>query len=141
MKKIAIINGPNLNLQGRREPAVYGNETFDKLLVSMQEKFPDVEFVYFQSNIEGELIDKIQSLGFACDGIVINAGGYSHTSVALHDALKSVTAPAVEVHISNIFSREEYRHHSLLSSACRGLICGLGMQGYLLAVEALVTNR
>ena len=95
MKKIAIINGPNLNLQGRREPAVYGNETFDKLLVSMQEKFPDVEFVYFQSNIEGELIDKIQSLGFACDGIVINAGGYSHTSVALHDALKSVTAPAV----------------------------------------------
>ena len=141
MKKIAIINGPNLNLQGRREPAVYGSETFDKLLVSMQEKFPDVEFVYFQSNIEGELIDKIQSLGFACDGIVINAGGYSHTSVALHDALKSVTAPAVEVHISNIFSREEYRHHSLLSSACRGLICGLGMQGYLLAVEALVTNR
>ena len=141
MKKIAIINGPNLNLQGRREPAVYGSETFDTLLVSMQEKFPDVEFVYFQSNIEGELIDKIQSLGFACDGIVINAGGYSHTSVALHDALKSVTAPAVEVHISNIFSREEYRHHSLLSSACRGLICGLGMQGYLLAVEALVTNR
>ena len=139
MKKIAIINGPNLNLQGRREPAVYGNETFDKLLVSMQEKFPDVEFVYFQSNIEGELIDKIQSLGFACDGIVINAGGYSHTSVALHDALKSVTAPAVEVHISNIFSREEYRHHSLVTSACRGMICGLGLQGYELALRALLS--
>lgn len=140
MKHIEIINGPNLNLQGRREPEVYGGETFEQLLGRLQQQFPQVEFSYFQSNIEGELIDRIHAVGFASDGIIINAGGYSHTSVALHDALLSVPAPAVEVHISNIFAREEYRHHSLLTSACRGIISGLGMKGYGLAVEALLDN-
>ncbi len=139
MKHIAIVNGPNLNLQGQREPEVYGRDTFEQLTEQLRERFPQVEFTYFQSNIEGELINHIHAVGFTSDGIVINAGGYSHTSVALHDALLSVPAPAVEVHLSNIFAREEYRHHSLLSSACKGLICGLGMKGYLLAVEALVS--
>lgn len=137
MKKIAIINGPNLNLQGRREPEVYGTDTFEVLMEQLRARFPQVEFSYFQSNIEGELIDHIHAVGFKTDGIIINAGGYSHTSVALHDALQSVPASAIEVHLSNIFAREEYRHHSLLSSACKGLICGLGMKGYVLAVEAL----
>lgn len=138
MTKIAIINGPNLNLQGRREPAVYGSVTFPQLMEELQQAFPQVSFSYYQSNVEGELIDKIHEVGFSCQGIVINAGGYSHTSVALHDALLSVEAPAVEVHISNIFAREEYRHHSLLTSACRGMICGLGLRGYHLAVEYLL---
>lgn len=138
--KIAIINGPNLNLQGHREENVYGNLTFEWLLDQLHHNLPDVEFQYYQSNIEGELIDKIQTAGTTCDGIIINAGGYSHTSVALHDALCAVSIPTIEVHISNIFAREEYRHHSLLTSACRGMICGLGMQGYILAAEALLVD-
>lgn len=137
MKKISIINGPNLNLTGKREPEVYGTTTMEQLVDSLRTAFPDVEISYFQSNIEGELIDRIQQDGFVTDGIVINAGGYSHTSVAIHDALKAVPAPAIEVHISNIFAREEYRHHSLLSPACRGMICGLGLKGYHLAIDAL----
>lgn len=137
MKKISIINGPNLNLTGKREPEVYGTTTMEQLVDSLRTAFPDVEISYFQSNIEGELIDRIQQVGFSADGIVINAGGYSHTSVAIHDALKAVPAPAIEVHISNIFAREEYRHHSLLSPACRGMICGLGLKGYHLAIDAL----
>ncbi|MBR1798971.1 MAG: type II 3-dehydroquinate dehydratase [Bacteroidales bacterium] len=140
MKKIAIINGPNLNLLGVREPEVYGRCTMDDVLTELHCKFPDVEIDYFQSNIEGELIDQVQKVGFEADGIVINAGGYSHTSVALHDALQSVPCQAIEVHISNIFSREEYRHHSLLSSACRGLVCGLGTDGYHLAIMAIINS-
>ena len=136
--KIAIINGPNLNLQGRREPEVYGSDTFDEVLSALRQAFPQVEMEYYQSNVEGELINKLHEVGFSCQGIVVNAGGYSHTSVALHDALTAIPAPAIEVHISNIFAREEYRHHSLVTSACRGMICGLGLQGYRLAVEALL---
>lgn len=138
MKKLIIINGPNLNLLGVREREVYGAETMEDCLAGLREEFPEVDLNYYQSNVEGELINKIQEVGFSYDGIIINAGGYSHTSVAIHDALKSVVAPAVEVHVSNIFSREEYRHHSLLSSACVGMICGMGMDGYRLAVMALL---
>lgn len=135
---IAIINGPNLNLTGIREPEIYGTKTFANLMTELKSLFPDVEISYFQSNVEGELINRIQEVGFSAKGIVINAGGYSHTSVALHDALAAVPAPAVEVHLSNIFAREEYRHHSLLSSACRGIVAGLGLEGYTLAVEFLL---
>ena len=135
--KIVIINGPNLNLQGTREPEVYGDTTFETLMERLRKRFADVEFEYFQSNVEGLLIDKIHAVGFEADGIIINAGGYSHTSVALHDAIAAVKAPTVEVHLSNIFAREEYRHHSLLTSACRGMICGMGMSGYEAAVSCL----
>ena len=133
--KIIIINGPNLNLIGTRQPDIYGTATMEQELAVLRERYPQIHIEYFQSNIEGELIGKIQAVGFSYDGIIINAGGYSHTSVALHDALLSVTAPAIEVHISNIFAREEYRHHSLLTSACRGMISGLGLDGYRLAIE------
>lgn len=135
MKKIMIINGPNLNLMGSRQPEVYGNESMEEFIAKMKRTTEGVAIDYYQSNIEGELINKIHEAGFDYDGIIINAGGYSHTSVALHDALLAVAAPAVEVHISNIFAREEYRHHSLLSSACKGMICGLGLEGYQLAVH------
>lgn len=135
MKKIMIINGPNLNLVGSRQPEVYGNESMEEFIAKMKRTTEGVAIDYYQSNIEGELINKIHEVGFDYDGIIINAGGYSHTSVALHDALLAVAAPAVEVHLSNIFAREEYRHHSLLSSACKGMICGLGLEGYQLAVH------
>lgn len=138
MKHIEIIDGPNLNLTGIREPETYGTTRIADYVEQLRNRFADIEIGYFQSNIEGELIDRIQQVGFEADGIIINAGGYSHTSVALHDALTAVTAPAIEVHISNIFAREDYRHHSLLSSACRGIICGMGLEGYALAIEALL---
>lgn len=138
MKHIEIIDGPNLNLTGIREPETYGTTRIADYVEQLRNRFADIEIGYFQSNIEGELIDRIQQAGFEADGIIINAGGYSHTSVALHDALAAVTAPAIEVHISNIFAREDYRHHSLLSSACRGIICGMGLEGYALAIEALL---
>lgn len=138
MKKIQIINGPNLNLLGRREPGVYGSRSFDHYLEELRAKFPDVQLDYFQSNHEGDLIDCIHACGFEADGIVLNAGAYTHTSIALHDALRAVTAPAVEVHISNVHAREEFRHHSLISAACRGVICGFGLDSYRLAVEALI---
>ena len=141
MKYIEIINGPNLNLVGVREPEVYGSVSMEQFVEGLRQRFADIEIGYFQSNIEGELIDRIQQVGFSADGLVINAGGYSHTSVALHDALAAVAAPAVEVHISNIFAREDYRHHSLLSSACRGMVCGLGLEGYALAIEALAGRK
>ena len=140
MKHIEIINGPNLNLTGRREPEVYGSITMEVMLDEMRQHHPDIAIGYYQSNVEGEIINRIHEVGFTADGIIINAGGYSHTSVAIHDAIAAVPAPAVEVHISNIFAREEYRHHSLLSSACRGFICGLGIQGYELALSALLTD-
>jgi 3-dehydroquinate dehydratase-2 len=138
MKKIDIINGPNLNLTGRREPEVYGTTTMEQLLAQLRTTFPDVEIGYYQSNVEGELINHIQQVGFTADGLIVNLGGYSHTSVALRDALLAVPAPKVEVHLSNIFAREDYRHHSFVTSACRGMICGLGLQGYELAIRSLL---
>jgi len=138
MKKIEIINGPNLNLTGRREPEVYGTTTMEQYLEQLRRAFPDVEIGYYQSNVEGELINHIQQAGFSANGLVVNLGGYSHTSVALRDALLAVPAPKVEVHLSNIFAREDYRHHSYVTSACRGMICGLGLQGYELAIKALL---
>ncbi len=138
MKKIAIINGPNLNLTGRREPEVYGLTTFEQFLDQLRNAHPDAQITYHQSNVEGQLIDHIQHLGFEADGLIVNLGGYSHTSVALRDALLAVPAPKIEVHLSNIFAREDYRHHSYITSACRGLICGLGLQGYELALQSLL---
>ncbi|MCF2517917.1 type II 3-dehydroquinate dehydratase [Dyadobacter sp. CY351] len=135
MKKILILNGPNLNLLGKREPGVYGNQSFEDYFETLKGLFPDTELHYFQSNHEGALIDKIHEVGFTFDGIVINAGGYTHTSIALADALSAVTTPAVEVHISNIHARESFRHHSYLTSRCKGMICGLGLRGYELAVR------
>ena len=139
MKHIEIINGPNLNLTGRREPEVYGTTTMEEVIDGLRKMFPDVEISYYQSNVEGELIDRIQQAGFGADALVVNLVGYSHTSVALRDALLAVPAPKVEVHISNIFAREEYRHNSLITSACRGMICGLGLQGYELAIRSLLS--
>ena len=138
MKKIAIINGPNLNLTGRREPEVYGATTFEQYLDQLRNAHPEVQITYHQSNVEGQLIDLIQHLGFEADGLIVNLGGYSHTSVALRDALLAVPAPKIEVHLSNIFAREDYRHHSYIPSACRGLICGLGLQGYELALQSFL---
>lgn len=138
MKRIEIINGPNLNLTGRREPEVYGTTTMEDCVARLRQAFPDVEIGYYQSNVEGELISRIQQAGFSADGLVVNLGGYSHTSVALRDALLAVPALKVEVHLSNIFAREDYRHHSYITSACLGMICGLGLQGYELAVRSLL---
>lgn len=138
MKKIIIINGPNLNLLGKREPGIYGSQSFEQYFEMLKKKFPDVELHYFQSNHEGYIIDKIHEIGFEFDGIIINAGGLTHTSVALADSLSAVTAPAVEVHISNIHARESFRHHSFLTSRCKGMICGLGLKGYELGVSYLL---
>jgi 3-dehydroquinate dehydratase-2 len=136
--KIIIINGPNLNLLGKREPDVYGAETFEDYFSKLQFKFKDVELEYFQSNIEGELISKIQETGFSYDGIVLNAAAYTHTSVGLGDAVKAVTTPVVEVHISNTHKREEYRHVSYISSAAKGVILGFGLHSYDLAIESFL---
>lgn len=136
--KIQIINGPNLNLLGRREPGIYGSESFEAYLPQLRERYPDVQIDYFQSNIEGELIDKMQAVGFDYDGIVLNAGAYTHTSVALHDCIRAIPAQVVEVHISNVHQREEFRHRSMISSACRGVICGFGLDSYRLAVESVL---
>ena len=136
--KIAIINGPNLNLLGKREVDIYGNESFDAYLEHLKVKFPGVQLSYFQSNIEGEIINEIQRAGFEANGIVINPAGYSHTSVAIGDAIAAVPAKTVEVHISNIFSREEFRKFSYLSASAAGVISGLGLQGYDLAIEYLL---
>ena len=138
MKKIQIINGPNLNLLGTREPGIYGTSSFDQYLPQLQAMYPDVEIAYYQSNVEGELINKMQEVGFTADGIVLNAGAYTHTSVALHDCIRSLKCPVIEVHISNVHQREEFRHHSFISSACKGVICGFGLDSYRLAIEALV---
>ncbi|MDO4209078.1 MAG: type II 3-dehydroquinate dehydratase [bacterium] len=137
MKKILILNGPNLNLLGVREPGIYGSSSFDSYLPVLRERFPDMEIEYFQSNIEGVMIDKMQEVGFSYDGIVLNAGAYTHTSVALHDCIRSLRCPVIEVHISNVHTREEFRHKSLISSACRGVICGFGLDSYRLAISAL----
>jgi len=135
--KIAIINGPNLNLLGKREPEVYGAESFESFLTGLRSKYPHIEISYFQSNIEGELIDAIQKEGFESAGIILNPGGYTHTSVAIGDAIAAISAPVVEVHISNIFGREEFRKISHVSAKARGVISGLGLKGYELALEWL----
>ena len=136
--KIQIINGPNLNLLGRREPGIYGSESFEAYLPQLKSRYPDVQIGYFQSNVEGELINKMQEVGFSYDGIVLNAGAYTHTSIALHDCIRSLKCPVIEVHISNVHQREEFRHKSLISSACKGVICGFGLDSYRLGIEALL---
>ena len=135
--RIQIINGPNINLLGKREPSIYGSVTFEDYLAELRKKYADVQIDYFQSNIEGELIDKIQQAGFDADGIILNAGAYTHASIALQDAIRSVTAPVIEVHISNVHAREAFRHVSMIACACRGVICGFGLNSYRLALEAL----
>jgi len=135
--QITIINGPNLNLLGTREPEVYGSETFESYLKSLRAKYPAIEFNYFQSNVEGLIIDEIQRVGFSSDGIIVNLGGYTHTSVAIRDAISAITSPVIEVHISNIHAREEFRKISLISEKVVGSIVGLGLDGYRLAVEYL----
>lgn len=136
--KIQIINGPNLNLLGIREPEIYGKKGFEEYLHILRDKYPDISIEYFQSNVEGELINKIHEVGFDADGIVLNAGAYTHYSLALTDAIKSVTSPVVEVHISNVHQREEFRRHSVISPVCSGVICGFGLDSYRLAIESLV---
>lgn len=138
--KILIVNGPNLNLLGKREPGVYGSRGFEDYYSELQKRYPDVQFDYFQSNVEGELINKIHEVGFSWDGIVLNAGAYTHTSIALQDAIRGITTPVIEVHISNVHKREEFRHQSMISSACLGVICGFGLDSYRLGVEALLAH-
>ncbi|MDR1200425.1 MAG: type II 3-dehydroquinate dehydratase [Tannerellaceae bacterium] len=138
MKKFQIINGPNLNLLGKREPTVYGNTSFEDYLEVLRNQYPSCKIDYYQSNVEGELIDKIHEAGFSYDGIILNAGAYTHTSVALHDAIKAIASPVVEVHISNVHTREEFRHHSMISAACKGVIAGFGLKSYELALLALI---
>lgn len=133
--KIQIINGPNLNLLGKREPEVYGSTSFEDYFETLQTIFPDLELYYFQSNVEGELINKIHEIGFSFDAILLNAGGYTHTSVAISDAIAGVTTPTLEVHISNIYKREEFRHKSIISKSCVGMISGLGLKGYELGIR------
>jgi 3-dehydroquinate dehydratase-2 len=139
--RLLIINGPNLNLLGVREKSIYGNESFESYLEKLKSRYPDLELSYFQSNIEGELINKLHQEGFSADGIILNAGGYTHTSIALADAISAITSPVIEVHISNIYARESFRHHSYLSSRCKGVICGLGMEGYRLAIEYFLQQQ
>lgn len=139
--KILIINGPNLNLLGTREPQHYGTGTMDSVLDALKSQYPRVEFDYYQSNVEGFLIDRLhKTLEEPCDGVVLNAGGYTHTSVALRDAIAAIKVPVVEVHISNVHSREEFRHRSLISAVCKGVICGFGLDSYRLGVEALLSR-
>lgn len=139
--KIQIINGPNINLLGRREPGVYGTRSFEDYLEELKSRYPQVSLEYYQSNVEGEMINKIHEVGFCYDGIILNAGAYTHTSIALQDAIRAVKTPVVEVHISNVHQREEFRHKSMISCACVGVICGFGLDSYRLAVEALLAKR
>lgn len=132
--KIQIINGPNLNLLGQRETSVYGHQSFEDFLATLKKRFHDLELHYYQSNVEGELINKLHEVGFSFDGIVLNAGAYTHTSVAIHDAIGAIKTPVVEVHISNVYQREEFRHKSLITSKCAGMLTGFGMEGYALAL-------
>jgi 3-dehydroquinate dehydratase-2 len=136
--KLLILNGPNLNLLGVREPGIYGNDSMESYLETLRKEFPQVEIEYFQSNIEGEMIDKMQQVGYSYDGIVLNAGAYTHTSVALHDCIRAINTPVIEVHISNVHTREEFRHKSMISPACKGVICGFGMDSYKLAVYSFL---
>ncbi len=138
MSKITIINGPNLNLLGVREKSIYGDRDFQSYFETLRSQYPQVDLSYFQSNHEGAIIDKIHEVGFSADGIVLNAGAYTHTSLAIADAIAAVTTPVIEVHISNVYARESHRHHSFLSKNCKGVICGFGLDGYRLALENLL---
>jgi len=139
--KIQIINGPNLNLLGKREPETYGSESFENYFEKLKSRFASASLSYFQSNVEGEIINQIHKVGFDFDGIVLNAGAYTHTSIAIHDAIGAIKTPVVEVHISNIYAREEFRHKSLITSKCAGLITGFGLEGYAMAVSYLVNRK
>lgn len=136
--KIAIINGPNLNLLGKREPEIYGNKTFEEYFKFLEDEFKNIELIYFQSNLEGAIIDKIHEVGFHFNGIVLNAGAYTHTSIAIADAVSAITTPVVEVHLSNVFARETFRHHSYISAVAIGTIGGFGLQSYKLAIQSLL---
>ena len=136
--RVLIINGPNINMLGKREPSIYGSRSFDDYLSELRNSYPDIEIIYYQSNIEGELINKIQEYGFDVHGIIMNAGAYTHTSIAIHDAIRSVTCPVIETHISNVHARESFRHVSMIAAACKGVICGFGLDSYRLALEALI---
>jgi len=138
MKRIQIINGPNLNLLGKREPSVYGNQPFEVYFDELKIKYPQVELSYFQSNVEGEIVNKLHEVGFDFDGIIINAGAYTHTSIAIADAIRAIKTPAIEVHISNVYQRETYRHSSYLSEVCKGCILGFGLDSYRLALESFL---
>ena len=142
--RIQIINGPNLNLLGQREPGIYGQSSFEDYLPLLRSRYPDVQIDYFQNNVEGWLINRMQEVGALMeepyDGIVLNAGAYTHTSIALHDCIRSLHCPVIEVHISNVHQREPFRHQSMISSACKGVICGFGLDSYRLAIEAIIAN-
>ncbi|WP_367868747.1 type II 3-dehydroquinate dehydratase [Pedobacter sp. WC2423] len=138
--KIQIINGPNLNLLGIREPGVYGNKSFEGYFTELKDKYKNIELEYFQSNVEGELINKLHEVGFSFDGIILNGGGYTHTSVAIADAISGINTPVVEVHVSNIYAREEFRHVSLTGKNCKGVLTGFGLDGYRLAIESLLAG-
>jgi 3-dehydroquinate dehydratase-2 len=138
---IQIINGPNLNLLGKRETSIYGSESFEDFLETLKKRFPSLSLHYYQSNVEGELVNKLHEVGFSFDGIVLNAGAYTHTSVALHDAIGGIKTPVVEVHISNVYAREEFRHKSLITSKCAGMLTGFGMEGYALALTYLASLK
>ena len=138
MKKLIIINGPNINLLGKREPEIYGNQTFNDFFKTLQLKFPDIELEQYQSNIEGELIDKLQEVGFSYDGVILNAAAYTHTSVGIGDAVKGIETPVIEVHISNTFSREAFRHQSYISPNAAGVILGFGLRSYELAIQSFL---
>ena len=139
--KILIVNGPNLNLLGKRETSIYGNESFEAFFGKLEKRFPDTELHYYQSNVEGEIINKLHEVGFTFDGIVLNAGAYTHTSVAIHDAIGAITTAVIEVHISNVYGREEFRHKSLITSKCIGLLTGFGMEGYAMAISFFLSRR
>ena len=136
--RIQIINGPNINLLGKREPSIYGAVSFEDYLVTLRSLYPQVKIEYYQSNVEGEMINKLHEVGFDYDGIVLNAGAYTHTSIALQDAIRAIKTPVIEVHISNVHKREEFRHKSMISCACLGVICGFGLNSYRLGIEALL---
>ncbi|HEY5749165.1 MAG TPA: type II 3-dehydroquinate dehydratase [Chryseolinea sp.] len=138
---IQIINGPNLNLLGKRETSIYGSESFEDFLETLKKRFPSLSLHYYQSNVEGELVNKLHEVGFSFDGIVLNAGAYTHTSVAIHDAIGGIKTPVVEVHISNVYAREEFRHKSLITSKCAGMLTGFGMEGYALALTYLMGRK
>jgi len=139
--KIQVINGPNINLLGKREPSIYGSTSFEDYLRTLRADYPALRIDYYQSNVEGEMINKLHEVGFEYDGIVLNAGAYTHTSIALQDAIRAITAPVIEVHISNVHKREKFRHKSMISCACLGVICGFGLDSYRLAVEALIHRK
>jgi 3-dehydroquinate dehydratase-2 len=139
--KIQIINGPNLNLLGKRETSIYGSQSFEDFFATLKSRFPSFDLHYYQSNVEGEIINKIHDVGFSFDGIIINAGAYTHTSVAIHDAIGGVKTPTIEVHISNVYAREEFRHKSLITSKCIGMMTGFGMEGYALALEYFKNHK